>query len=958
MSSDSSSQKLGFTLLEMSIVLLIIGLVISGSLTLITGKDKVDKYGQTWEKMKDIDDAIAVYLNENDALPCPAPLNAVQGSAEYGRASDCDDDTPPAGTYRVEHPASSGTYVRIGGVPFYDLEMQDEYLGDAWNSRLVYAVTEDLTSATDSDSTGIITIQDSSGDIETEAAWVLMSAGKNRNGAFSARSGVQVPCSAVVLDGENCAHDDGIFLDTAYNDGDTPANYFDDLIRWETVPRLYNIQLTGGGGGGGGSFPTCNSGETIAFDGTDWVCAIAANPSSGNIAKDPFTTEFTLEIKGVTAPMAANLGYEAYSNACNALYPGSWFLQSTDFKYIDTIPAITSWARIHYSSLHDDDTAYYPFGPGISRNNGNAALVSQGKLDNCVNWSTDKKWMWTGTSSYSAPQEELIFSDTQPDADHDRNIHTRAVVMQRLRNDFPFRDMYTTSLVGDSNYELNRVLFKSPGINSMSSNPGYCDEVLPFVCVGPKTGGGGGGTPASTTVASLPSCSSGEVLEFDGSNWTCGTDDDTEAELPSCTADEAIFFDGTDWICGPTCTSNQILEFNGTDWACIATPSGGGGGGGGLSPTPGKSSNYTASIGDYVVLDLPGSNITISPPSSPSAGDQFGVYAQATAGGIATISFGSQKKDGNTGYSQEIFIPGSKIVYTFINSAAGWTIDYSEILDKEGEAYFTTPGTHTWYPPAYLLGEEYSYMMVAGGGGGGGSGSYYSYGGGGGGGGVCMTLHGGSKETFTASDIANGMQVRVGAGGGRASDGGDSWIRDGSGSTINTAYGGSAGGNSSNSGGAGGSGNMNCKRGGTGGTASTYSGGGGGGAGGYWTSTGGSGLGGDGGANGSSSGDSGSNGAGGGGGKGGSSKRGGRGGGVGLFGLGSSGSGGSSGGSSSVGENGGDGSGGTFGYGGYGGARSTGGGSGGKGAVRIIWGAGRSYPSTDVDTQKGVVVNF
>jgi hypothetical protein len=33
------------------------------------------------------------------------------------------------------------------------------------------------------------------------------------------------------------------------------------------------------------------------------------------------------------------------------------------------------------------------------------------------------------------------------------------------------------------------------------------------------------------------------------------------------------------------------------------------------------------------------------------------------------------------------------------------------------------------------------------------------------------------------------------------------------------------------------------------------------------------------------------------------------------------------------------------------GSHGTGGGTGGKGAVRIIWGAGRSYPSTNTGDQ-------
>lgn len=125
------------------------------------------------------------------------------------------------------------------------------------------------------------------------------------------------------------------------------------------------------------------------------------------------------------------------------------------------------------------------------------------------------------------------------------------------------------------------------------------------------------------------------------------------------------------------------------------------------------------------------------------------------------------------------------------------------------------------------------------------------------------------------------------------------------------------------------------------------SGTGGGGAGGY------SAAGGDGGSAGSA-GAAGSGGSGGGGGSAPSAVSGG-GGGVGRLGAGSNGTaGGAMGGGGGAGSGGGNGAsggsggaGGNYGGGGGGGGISSAGGSGGSGAIRIIWGAGRSYPSTN-----------
>jgi len=135
-----------------------------------------------------------------------------------------------------------------------------------------------------------------------------------------------------------------------------------------------------------------------------------------------------------------------------------------------------------------------------------------------------------------------------------------------------------------------------------------------------------------------------------------------------------------------------------------------------------------------------------------------------------------------------------------------------------------------------------------------------------------------------------------------------------------------------------------------GGTAPAPAGGygsGGGGAGGY------SGAGGAGGSGGGGS--AGSGGSGGGGGGGNSTEYSGGGGGVGLLGAGSNGAAGSASGGGGGGGSGGGagtsggagGAGGNYGGGGGGGDIINEGGSGGGGAVRILWGAGRSYPSTN-----------
>lgn len=281
--------------------------------------------------------------------------------------------------------------------------------------------------------------------------------------------------------------------------------------------------------------------------------------------------------------------------------------------------------------------------------------------------------------------------------------------------------------------------------------------------------------------------------------------------------------------------------------------------------------------------------------------------------------------------------------------ATGFTI-------PPGQQLYTTPGTYTWTVPSGVP----SICVVCVGGGGGGGAAYWA-GGGGGGGALAY------KNNITVTPGQN-ISVVVGAGGestaanvnGMGTNGGFSEVaitgwgfiranggQGGTGTTSdsNLNYAGGIGGARSGTFDGGGNG-------GAGGTSASDTAGGGGGAAGYS---------GDGGTGGGVS-TSASNGAGGGGGGGSAGGHNGSdgaapsGGGVGIYGVGANGTGGSPGGGGSGGGNGSPNatSGGSTNrggaYGGGGGGQSNDGKStpgcfGGHGAVRIIWGTGRSFPN-------------
>lgn len=353
------------------------------------------------------------------------------------------------------------------------------------------------------------------------------------------------------------------------------------------------------------------------------------------------------------------------------------------------------------------------------------------------------------------------------------------------------------------------------------------------------------------------------------------------------------------------------------------------------SPTNGQS--YSGTVGDSVSISLSassalGNGITYTANSLPtgltlSGSTISGSYSAATSSSTVITATSS-----NTNKTATITL--------------NWAITAAP---PSGQAEFTTAGTYSWTAPSGVTSVS---VVCVGGGGAGGTGTVAT---GGGGGGL------GWKDTIAVTP-GQSYTVVVGAGGTTAgANGGNSYF-------INTStvagYGGAGGYSSGQSSGGGVGGGYVGTGGGNGGQGGgcqdyqsssdqTPESGGGGGAGGY------SGPGGKGaGYTNTLAGSTGSGGSGGGGGSPSSYDAGRGGGGVGIYGAGATGAGGSGSGPT---YRGGGGSGGTpatnstdsyfygGGYGGGGGGawRSGGFGAGGGGAVRIIWGPGRAYPSTN-----------
>jgi prepilin-type N-terminal cleavage/methylation domain-containing protein len=259
----------GFTLIELSMVIAILSMVLTGGLVVGTNVVQQQSLKGTRDEIETLQQALINYQAVNGRLPCVAPITAALSTASFGReitpgSTTCDASTAvPAGTWRV---AQGGGQVRIGGIPTRTLGLPDRAAADKFGNRYLYAVTETHTSTTGfsaSGNVGMIRIRDLGNfDISNNASFVVVSHGKNAQGAYKYFNGVLASACSSGLELENC-NNDGVFVDERYNDANT-ANYFDDLVGF--TPKYV---MTAGGGGSGATSLWAASSADIFSVGTD-----------------------------------------------------------------------------------------------------------------------------------------------------------------------------------------------------------------------------------------------------------------------------------------------------------------------------------------------------------------------------------------------------------------------------------------------------------------------------------------------------------------------------------------------------------------------------------------------------------------------------------------------------------------------------------------------------------------
>lgn len=224
----------GFSLIELSVVLLIIGLLLitsfeSSKYFLIQNHIKA-----TNVKLNAIQRAIEIYVRRTGHLPCPAPLGETSGSSNTDDCSSIVSDSNK-GIFRIDN-------ILTGAVPYRDLDLTADLSHDSWGGKFIYTVY--LPAAKNirelEENTGDYLIiyeneRDENKIVTENAIYSLVSMGKNKYGAYNFNTNKQLSWENADGTVEQVNGPDHYKQRIVYFTDSTIA---DDIVRYKTKAQL------------------------------------------------------------------------------------------------------------------------------------------------------------------------------------------------------------------------------------------------------------------------------------------------------------------------------------------------------------------------------------------------------------------------------------------------------------------------------------------------------------------------------------------------------------------------------------------------------------------------------------------------------------------------------------------------------------------------------------------------
>lgn len=258
----SSVQK-GFTLIEIAVVLVIVGLLVGSFIGSISNRIESTRREDTAKQLEEIKEAIIGHAIAEGRIPCPA-----------NTTSQGDEQPVGGGVCTLQHGFVPGRTLGLSGN--YN---RDGLLTDSWGNPIRYTVASAMAGAYDVTTAGGIAAttmavytpalkictgvsavaNDCNNAAETlidETPFILISLGKDgadfvTNLAPNTDQGENASEAVVAANaaGENIAYTvaaDRAFVNKAYSDEESVAGQFDDIIVWVSKYELYSRMMEAG----------------------------------------------------------------------------------------------------------------------------------------------------------------------------------------------------------------------------------------------------------------------------------------------------------------------------------------------------------------------------------------------------------------------------------------------------------------------------------------------------------------------------------------------------------------------------------------------------------------------------------------------------------------------------------------------------------------------------------------
>ncbi len=268
---NKSKHNAGFTLIEIAVVLVIVGLLLGSFIGSITQRIEVTQRENAKKQLADIKLSLLGFASAKGRLPCPATTTSNGYEAPFGGSTIA---TPCT----LQHGFIPGKSLGIDGA--YN---RDNLLVDVWGNPLRYSVTTNNSNAfttpytvpgaggikdvgianlfpdlviCDADSGMPDTCDAGVTTLINNAPFIVLSLGKDgsdfvTNVAPNSDQGENAGEATVAANaaGENVAYTVGsgnAFVNKSYSSDEAAAGQFDDLIVWESPYILYSRMLEAG----------------------------------------------------------------------------------------------------------------------------------------------------------------------------------------------------------------------------------------------------------------------------------------------------------------------------------------------------------------------------------------------------------------------------------------------------------------------------------------------------------------------------------------------------------------------------------------------------------------------------------------------------------------------------------------------------------------------------------------